>query len=57
MTRNKAEFETRRKKHMEGWADLAEDLRSLAEKALPYMQAEAKECLALQKYCSIKSRI
>ena len=49
-TRYQAEFETRRKKRSEGWADFAEDLRSLADKAFPELQAEAKECLALQTY-------
>ena len=50
MTRYQAEFETRRKRRTEGWADLAEDLRSLADRAFPDLQADARECLALQTY-------
>ena len=37
-TRYQAEFETRRKRKSEGWADFAEDLRSLADKAYPELQ-------------------
>ena len=50
MTRYQAEFETRRKKRTEGWADFGEDLRSLADRAFPDLQPEARECLALQSY-------
>ena len=49
-TRYQAEFETRRKKKSEGWADFAEDLRSLADKAYPELQPEARELLSLQTY-------
>ena len=41
-TRYQAEFETRRKKESEGWADFADDLRSLADKAYSELQPEAK---------------
>ena len=34
-TRYQAEFQTRRKKASEGWADFADELRSLADKAYP----------------------
>ena len=40
----------RKKKCTEGWADFAEDLSSLADRAFPDLQPEARECLALQKY-------
>ena len=50
MTRYQAEFETRRKKPSEGWADFAEDLRSFADKTFPDLQPEARERLALQTY-------
>ena len=46
-TRYQAEFEARRKKPAESWADLGDDLRSLVDKAYPDLQAEARECLAL----------
>ena len=49
-TRYQAEFETRRKKKSEGWADFADDLRSLADKAFPDLQLEARECLAVRAY-------
>ena len=49
-TRYQAEFEARRKKRAEGWADFAEDLGSLTDKAYPELQPEARELLALQAY-------
>ena len=49
-TRFQAEFQARRKKATEGWADLADDLRSLADKAYPTLQEEARERLALNTY-------
>ncbi|KAL5516105.1 hypothetical protein EMCRGX_G001376 [Ephydatia muelleri] len=45
-----AEFENRRKKKTDGWADFAEDLRSLVEKAYPALQEEAKAQIALSHY-------
>eukprot|EP00731_Ephydatia_muelleri_P007275 Em0003g1523a len=45
-----AEFENRRKKKTEGWADFAEDLRSLVEKAYPALQEEAKAQIAISHY-------
>ena len=50
ITRYQAEFESRKKKRTEGWADFAEDLSSLADRAFPDLQPEARECLDLQKY-------
>ena len=49
-SRYRAELETRRKKREEGWADLAEDLRVLSEKAYPQLQPQARECLAVNAY-------
>ena len=49
-TRYQAEFQTRRKKAGEGWADLADELRSLADKAYPDLQEEARQRLALNAY-------
>ena len=49
-TRYQAELHTRRKKKSENWADLADDLRSLADKAYPDLEANARETLALTAY-------
>ena len=49
-TRYQAEFQLRRKKSAEGWADFADDLRNLADKAYPTLQEEAKERLSLNSY-------
>lgn len=49
-TRYQAEFQARRKRANEGWADLADDLRSLADKAYPDLQEEARERLCLNSY-------
>jgi len=49
-TRYQAEFQTRRKKKVEGWAEFADDLRTLAEKGFPNLSEEAREQLALQNY-------
>ena len=49
-TRYQAEFQTRRKKTSEGWADFAEDLKFLAEKGFPELQEEATELLAVNAY-------
>ena len=47
--RYQVELKTRRKKG-ESWADFAEDLRLLADKALPEFQDGARELLALNTY-------
>lgn len=47
-----AEFQTRRKKKSENWADFAEDLRLLADKAFPELPDEARETLTLNSYLS-----
>ena len=49
-SRYRAELETRRKKRDEGWADFAEDLRVLSEKAYPQIQPQARELLAVNAY-------
>ena len=51
-TRYQAEFQTRRKKAGEGWAEFADELRSLADKAYPDLQEEARERLSLNAYLS-----
>ena len=49
-TRYQAEFQARKKQPSEGWADFADDLQSLAEKAYPTLQHEARELLAINAY-------
>lgn len=49
-TRYQAEFQTRRKKGEEGWAEFADDLKMLADKGFPDLSEEAKEQLVLQTY-------
>ena len=48
--RYQAQFQTRRKRKEEGWADFAEDLRMLVDKAYPDFQDNAKEQLALNHF-------
>ena len=45
-----AEFQTKKKRRNEDWASFAEDLKILAEKAYPTLQAEAQELLALNNF-------
>ena len=47
---DQAEFQARKKKLSEGWADFADDLQSLVEKAYPTLQHEARELLAINAY-------
>ena len=47
-----AELQVRAKKHGEGWANFAEDLRRLVDKAYPDLEANAREQLALSQYLS-----
>ena len=49
-TQYQAEFQARKKKPSEGWADFADDLQSLVEKAYPTLQHEARELLAINAY-------
>ena len=46
----KAEFQARQKTKAEDWVSFADDLRLLAEKAYPSLQAEAQEALALNQF-------
>ena len=48
--RYEAEFQTRRKRKSEGWADFAEDLKLLADKAFPDLQEAARTQLAINSY-------
>ena len=47
-----AEFDTQRKKATEGWAEYADDLNTLVEKAFPEMGEDGREQLALTKFLS-----
>ena len=49
-TRYQAEFQTRKKKAGEGWADFADELRSLADKAYPDLAENARERLSINAY-------
>ena len=49
-TRYQAEFQARHKRAGEGWADFAEDLRDLADKAHPTLLKEARERLSINAY-------
>ena len=49
-TRYRAEFQTRRKRAGEGWADFAVDLKPLVDKAYPALTEEAREQLAINAY-------
>lgn len=48
----KVEFQSRRKKKGEGWADFAEDLKILIDKAYPDLEAAARDQMALTHYLS-----
>ena len=50
--RYQAEFSGRRRKKREGWADFSEDLKTLADKAYPHLEAAAIEQMALTHYLS-----
>ena len=41
--RYQAEFQARRKIQSKGWANFAQDLQNLADKAFPHLQAEARD--------------
>ncbi|KAL5460388.1 hypothetical protein EMCRGX_G033834 [Ephydatia muelleri] len=45
-----AEFQVRRKERKQDWADFAQDLRMLADKAFPDLQMEARDCLSLNRF-------
>ena len=48
--RYQVEFQSRRKKKTENWADFAEDLRTLTDKAFPELEDKAREHLVLNSY-------
>ena len=50
--RYKAEFQNRRKKRTEPWADYAEDLRILVDRAYPQLEAAARDQMAMTRYLS-----
>ena len=50
--RYQAQFQTRKKKKEEGWADFADSLRTLVDKAYPDLEENAKEQLALNHFVS-----
>ena len=45
-----AEFQARKKKRSESWAEFADDLKTLTEKGFPDLAEEAREQLALHTY-------
>ena len=47
-----SEFSTRTRKAGEGWAEYADDLRLLADRAFPELEEKAREQLALNQYLS-----
>jgi hypothetical protein len=49
-TRYQAEFQARRKKATEGWADFADDLKALADKGYRTLPEEAREQLAINAF-------
>jgi len=44
------EFENRKKREIESWADFGDELLLLASRAFPSLQEEAREDLALSRY-------
>ena len=46
----KVQFESRKKRTEENWADFGDDLMVLVNKAFPNLQEEAQEQLAMSKY-------
>lgn len=51
-----AEFQTRRKRRDETWGDLADNLRTLAERAFPDLDERAKEKLSLDRFLGLLDR-
>ena len=45
-----AEFQTRKKAKTEGWAEFADHLKLLADKAFPDLEDKARECMALTQF-------
>ena len=51
------DFQTRRRQQGESWAELADNLRLLADKAFPNLEDAAKEQLSLDRYRSLLDRL
>ena len=51
-----AEFQTRKKKKIEGWAEFAEDLKIIVNKAYPDLQNEARKQMALTHYLALPTK-
>jgi len=51
-----AEFQTRRKRRDETWGDLADNLRTLAERGFPDLDERAKEKLSLDRFLGLLDR-
>ena len=49
-SRYHAEFQTRTKRKSESWADFADDLKNLVDKAYPELEEAARERLAVNQY-------
>ena len=49
-SRYQAEFQTRRKKRSETWADFADDLKLLVDRGFLELEDPARECLAVHAY-------
>ena len=47
-----SEFSTRKRKSGEGWAEYADELRMLADRAFPDLEEKARERFALNQYRS-----
>ena len=45
-----SKFSTRKRRPGEGWAEYADELRVLADKAFPELEEQARERLALNQY-------
>ena len=50
--RHLAQFQTRKKAKTEGWAEFADAVKLLCDKAYPDLEEKARECLALNHYLS-----
>ena len=48
--RHLAEFQSRKKSRTEGWAEFADSVKLLTDKAYPDLEDKARECLALNHY-------
>ena len=50
--RHLAQFQVRKKTKAEGWAEFADAVKLLCDKAYPDLEEKARECLALNHYLS-----